>query len=158
MQTGRQARIPRQSEDVVHAVLLAPGHQTLAGEAGVCAQHDLDGGPALADARDDARHLVRRASAGVDVGAPQLGRQQVVAAEDVERQVAVAVVIAVEEAAFLMAVQRVVGGVQVEDQPLRGLPVGVEKEIDEEPLDRACVVADAAVAMGARRLSAILCK
>ena len=80
---------------------------------------------------------------------PQLGGQQVIAAEDVERQVAVAVVVAVEEAAFLTAVQRVVGGVQVEDQPLRRLPVGVEEEIDEEPLDRLRLMTDAAVAMGA---------
>ena len=41
-----------------------------------------------------------------------------------------------EEAPLLAAVQRVVGGVEVEDQ-LRGrLLVGVEEEIDEEPLDR----------------------
>jgi len=37
------------------------------------------------------------------------------AAEHVERQVAVAVIVAVKEPAFLMAVQRVVGGVEVED-------------------------------------------
>ena len=40
--------------------------------------------------------------------------EEMAAAEHVERQVAVAVVIAVEEAAFLMAVQRVVGGVEIE--------------------------------------------
>jgi len=37
------------------------------------------------------------------------------AAEYVKRQVAIAIVVAVEEAAFLMAVQRVVGGVEIED-------------------------------------------
>ena len=96
------------------------------------------------------RHLVCRAGAGVDVGAPQLCRQQVIATEDVERQVAVAVVVTVAEAPPLVAVQRVVGGVEVGDQPLRRLSVGVEEEIDEEPLDRAPVVADAAIAVGAR--------
>jgi hypothetical protein len=35
-------------------------------------------------------------------------------AEDVERQVAVAVVVAVEEPPFLVAVQRVVGGVEID--------------------------------------------
>ncbi len=37
------------------------------------------------------------------------------AAEHVERQIAVAIVIAVEEPPFLMAVQRVVGRVEVEN-------------------------------------------
>jgi hypothetical protein len=36
------------------------------------------------------------------------------AAEHIERQIAVAVVIAVEETLFLMPVQRVVGGVEIE--------------------------------------------
>ena len=37
------------------------------------------------------------------------------AAEDVERQVAVAVIVAVEEPALLMAVQRVIRSVQIEN-------------------------------------------
>ena len=41
------------------------------------------------------------------------------AAEDIERQIAIAVVVAVEEAAFLMAMQRIVGGIEIEDD-LRG--------------------------------------
>ena len=55
------------------------------------------------------------------LAAAQLGCQQVLAAEDVERQVAVAIVIAVKEPAFLMAVQRVVGGIEIEDDLLRWL-------------------------------------
>jgi len=39
------------------------------------------------------------------------------AAEDVERQIAITVVIAVEEAPLLMTMQRVVGGVEIEDDP-----------------------------------------
>lgn len=46
---------------------------------------------------------------GIDVRAPQLRRQQMPATEHIQRQVAVAVVIAVEEPALLMAIQRVVG-------------------------------------------------
>ena len=67
------------------------------------------------DAADDPRHLVLGACN--DVGTPQLRRQQVVAAEHIERQVAVGVVVAVEEPAFLAAVERIVGGVQIEDDP-----------------------------------------
>ena len=75
-------------------------------------------GQRRADLADDARDLLDRAGRGVDVRAPQLGRQQMAAAEDVERQVAVAVVIAVEEPAFLVAVQRIVGGIEIEDDLL----------------------------------------
>ena len=47
-----------------------------------------------------------------------LARQQMPAAEHVKRQIAVAVVIAVEKAALLMPVQRIVGGVEIEDDLL----------------------------------------
>ena len=50
---------------------------------------------------------------------PQIGDQQLLATEDIQRQEAVVVVVAVEEAAFLVAVDRVVGGVEVEDQFFR---------------------------------------
>ena len=63
----------------------------------------------------------------VDATGPQVGAQQLLAAEHVQRQVAVAVVVAVEEAALLLAVQRVVGGVEVQHQLFgRGLEAGDE--------------------------------
>ena len=49
----------------------------------------------------------------IDVRPPQLRCQQVASAEDVERQIAVAVVVAMKEAAFLAAVQRIIRGVEV---------------------------------------------
>ena len=61
-----------------------------------------------------------------------------------------AVVAAVKEAAFLIAVKRVVGGVQVEDQLVGRLRMGVEEEIDEERLDRLRLMINAAIAMRAR--------
>ena len=69
-----------------------------------------------------------------------------VAAEDVERQVAVAAIVAVEEATFLGAVQRIVGGIQVEHDLLGRRRVRVEEQLDEQPLDRGRVVADLVVA------------
>ena len=52
------------------------------------------------------------------------------AAEDVQRQIAVAVVIAVKEAALLMAVQRIVGGVEIEGDLWRWRRMGIEKQVD----------------------------
>ena len=67
------------------------------------------------------------------------------------RQIAVAVVIAIEGPDFLVAVDRVVGGVQVQGdprwRPLAGVLVGVKEQVDEQILDGADVVADAAIAM-----------
>jgi hypothetical protein len=143
---GFQAGVAGQPEHVVDAVLLAPSHQLLAAEAGIGAQQDAGARPRLADLADDAGHLLDRAGGGVDVGAPQLGRQQVAAAEDVERQIAVAVIVAVEEAAFLMAVQGVVGGVEIEDNLLRRRPVRRQEQGDEQPLDRRRIVGDLVVA------------
>ena len=58
------------------------------------------------------------------------------AAEHVKRQVAVAIIVAVEEAAFLIAVQRVVRGVEVEDDLLGRPVVRLEQQVDEQGLDR----------------------
>ena len=59
------------------------------------------------------------------------------AAEYIERQVAVAVIVAVKEAAFLIAVQRVIGCVQIEHDLARRSLMRVEKQVHEQPLDRA---------------------
>jgi hypothetical protein len=48
----------------------------------------------------------------------------------------------VEEAPFLMPVQRVVSGIQIEDDLRRRTPLGREKQIDERRFDRQRVVAD----------------
>ena len=58
-----------------------------------------------------------------------------IAAEDVQREVAVVLVVAVEEAAELVAVDRVVGGVEVQDDPLGRPGVGLEEEGHEEAFD-----------------------
>ena len=67
----------------------------------------------------------------VDVGRTQIRRQQVMPAEDVERQEAVPVIVAVEKAVDLVAVNPVVGGVEVEDQFLRRLFVRGDEDFDE---------------------------
>ena len=75
------------------------------------------------------------------------------AAEDVERQVAVAIVVAVEEPAFLLAVQRIVGGIQIEDDLLRSLPMRLQEQVDEQRLDRRRVVAHLVIPRRLGRLS-----
>ena len=87
---------------------------------------------------------------------PQLGGQEMAAAEDIERQIAIAIVIAVKEPPLLIAVQRIVGGVEVEHDLTRRLGVRVEKQIDEQPLDRRGVVVDLVIARSLARARRML--
>ncbi len=95
---------------------------------------------------DNPCRLLHGPGGGGDVGAPQLRRQQMPAAENVERQIAVAVVIAVKKAPFLMPVQRVVGGIEIEDDLLWRPPMGLHKEIDKKRLDLAAIPGDPVIA------------
>ena len=98
--------------------------------------------PLPADLGDDACHLLDRAIAAGDVGAPLPGQQQVPAAEHVERQVAVLVVIAVEEAAFLPAVQRDVGVVEIEHDLARRTLMRLQEKLDQQRIDLRPVAID----------------
>ena len=68
------------------------------------------------------------------------------AAEDVERQVAVAVVVAVEEPAFLLPVQRIIGGIEIERDLRRGFGVGIKEQIDEQGLDGRAIGGNVGIA------------
>ena len=85
------------------------------------------------------------------VRAPQFGRQQVIAAEHVERQVTVAIIISVEEAPLLASVDRIVGCVQVERDAGWRLGMSVLEQIDEGVLDGVGIVGDLMVAIVAGR-------
>lgn len=75
------------------------------------------------------------ALAGRHVGGVERGAEQEFAAEDVERQVAVVAVETVEEAALLLAVHRIIGGVEVEDDLGRRRRVAVQEVLDQQALD-----------------------
>ena len=68
------------------------------------------------------------------------------AAEDVQRQIAVAIVIAVKEPPFLMPVQRVVGGVEVENDLLWRMLVRLEEQIDKQRFDLGLFPGDPVIA------------
>ena len=69
--------------------------------------------------RHDSFQFLLRPLAFAGVCLAQLGAQQVIVAKDVQWQIAVAVIVAVEESTFLMPVQRIVSGVQVKHDLLR---------------------------------------
>ena len=73
------------------------------------------------------------------------------AAEHVQRNIPTADAIALAEAAFLMAVQRIIRGVEVEDDLLGWRLAHLEKKLDEQPFGRRGVMADLVIARRLRR-------
>ena len=144
-----QAAIAGQAEQIVHLIVLTPGHQLLSGKAGVGPQQDLDLGPAGAQVGDDALDLVEGAGGGIDVGGSQQGAEQMAAREDVKGQIAVAPVVAMEEAVLLLPVEGIVGGVEVENDLIGGFRVGLGEQFDQEGLQGLGAVVDLMVAVGA---------
>jgi hypothetical protein len=125
-----------------HTIVLAPRHQDFAGKARIAAQQDARPRPAAADLGHDPCHFLDYTGRPIDVRPPQLRGQQMSTAEHVERQVAVAIIIAVEEPAFLLPVQRIVRRIQVQDDLRRCLGMCLQEQIDQQPLDRCGVVTD----------------
>ena len=141
-----QTLVSGQSEHVVHVLLLTPGHDLLATEAGVRPDDDVDIRPRLPDPRHDARKFLDGSSSSIDVGRTESGAQQVLAAEDVERQVTIVAVVAVEETRLLIAVQPIVSGVQVQDDLVWRLVVGLQEDIEEHLVYRLLLQHDLLVA------------
>ncbi len=122
-----QAAVPGDADDVVHAVAFAPAEHPVPAEAAVAAEDDAHARPLLPEARHEQLQDRPRVLRAVDLRAAQIRDQQPVAAEHVEGEEAVAVVVAVEEAPLLHPVDRVVRRVEVEHQ----LPRGLREAFDE---------------------------
>jgi hypothetical protein len=112
------------TQHIVHRVPVAPAHQPPATEARIGPHDDPHARPGLTQPLH--QQLENRAAVQrrIDVAGPQVAHQQPVAAEHVQRQEAVAVVIAVKEAAFLFSVHGVMRGVEVQHDLLRRRVVG----------------------------------
>ena len=143
---GLEPIVLGQAQHEVDLVGLAPGHDLLAAEARVAADDDLHLGPALAHLRHDRGELLDAARAGVDVGGAQARTQQRLAPEDVQRQVAVVAVVAVEEAPLLVAVEWVIGGIEIEPDLLGRVTVRVQGQADHQRIDPGTVGGDLLVA------------
>ena len=76
------------------------------------------------------------------IGRPQARAQQLLPGEDVERQAAIVSVVAVEKAPFLVAVQPVVGGVEIEHDALGLARLRLNVEIGQQTVHRARVEND----------------
>ena len=119
----RQARVLLQPNDVLHAPALQALQHTRAAKAGVGPHDDLRLGPGSAQRHQQPFDQRADHAGRVTVTGAQHTRQHVLAGEDVQRQVAVVVVVGVEVAAFLLTVQWHVSGIDIEHQFLGRLDV-----------------------------------
>src|ERR1700730_3953740 len=118
-----QPLIARQPEHKVHAMVFAPTHQLVTAEPGVPAQDDFHFRPRYPNLRHNPLYFLKAAERRVVVGFPQTRAQNMLSAEDVQRQITIAVVIAVEEPPLLLAVQRQVGSIHVQNDRIGSLLV-----------------------------------
>src|SRR6516165_10056310 len=139
---GVEAIVLRQSQDKVHAVRLAPGHQLVASKAAVGAQQNTNPWPLSANVGDNACHLLDRTGCRVHARAPQLGGQQMPSAEYIERQIAVAIVVPVEEPSLLLPMNRIVRRIKIKNNLVRRVLVRLQEQVDEKPLDGDRIVTD----------------
>ena len=93
------------------------------------------GGQAFRNLPDHPLHLLEAPGTGIEVRKPQPSTQQLVATENVQRQIAVMVVVAMEEARFLFPMQGPVRGIQIHNGGSRRFSMGLQKERDQQFVD-----------------------
>ena len=126
-----QAAIPGQAEKIINPVLLTPPHQVLATKPRIGTQHYTGVRPGLANLRHNARQLLIGAGTGIDPRRPQPGTQQVPVTEDIQRQVAVPVIVAVIKNPLLMTMRQIIGGVQVQPDLLGRFVMGFQEYLHQ---------------------------
>jgi hypothetical protein len=99
----------------------------------------------------DALDFLSRARAGILIGRAQPGTQQELPSKDRERQLTVLAIVAVKAALFLVAMHRIIRGVQVKHQRSRGLSLGLQKHLEEHAVYRLRIDQDLLVSLLFRR-------
>jgi hypothetical protein len=129
---GEQDLVAGQAEEVGDAVALAPAHRLRPAVVTVAADQDVDLWPAPANGGHDMaqyqHHLGPvRGLAGAEDHRHRLARGRLV---DVDRQEAALAVVGVEQRELLLAVRRIAGVVDVENDPTRHLLEAVAEQLD----------------------------
>lgn len=117
-----QTRIALQTKAVIDpGPTLTQFHQVRSRKAAVGAQDDAGLGTPFADSRQDLFHRRQGAIGRIVVGRVQLRPQGNVPAKNVQRLIAVAAVVSVKKASFLLAMHQRAGRVQIQHDLLRML-------------------------------------
>ena len=150
-----QSRIARNADHVMDIVAFAPADHTLPTETRGGANDDAHRWSHLPQAAhqqlDDSGCMLD----AVDPAVAQHAREQTLAGEHVQRQVAVVIVVGVELGPLLIAVQADVEGVDIEDQFLRGRRLHDNELIDEDSVQGDDIGALSRVACKMTKLSSL---
>ena len=118
------------------ALRLAPRKDRFARKTAVATHDDLHMREAGADGRHDFLKRLEGSITAVALSGAQLRPQTHISAEAEQRQVTVGVIVAVEKAPFLPAVQRVISCIEVEHQHLCIARKAAHAEVQERRLNR----------------------
>src|SRR5260370_37307853 len=133
-----------QSQTIIDLGLLssARGHDFLATKAAIGADNDLRFGAAFTHRGNDFLERLDRTPSRVPVAGAKLGPERDRADKGKEGQITVAAIEAVKETSFLMTVQRIVTGIQIDDDLLAMLGQTAHPHPQKGVLDRLMVGAD----------------
>ena len=95
---------------------LAPPQHFPAAKTRVAPEDDLHIRPDLANAFDQQRQDRPGVRGGIDVGRPQVRHQQMMTAENIQRQETILIVVTMKKPVDLMAMHRVIGGIKIQHQ------------------------------------------
>ncbi len=114
-----QTAISGKSKDEINIIVLTPHHNFFTTKAAVTANYDLSIRPDQTKTFDYSAHLFNCTGSSIITGPSQTGTQQMFTAKDVERQITICLVVSMKKAPFLVAVQRIVGGINVKNNMFR---------------------------------------
>ena len=124
-----------------------PSSSTRCCRTGISQQGYLHVRPSCADLRHVLWIFYLTPGRRVPLRLPQARTQKLISAEDVQRQVALAVIVAVGEAPFLFPMQGKVGGVHIQHDFLRRRGVGFQEHLDQQLIDAVFPKRDLLIAM-----------
>ena len=131
-----EAVVVGEANDVVDLQALAGVEQLRSAKVPIPAQHDLHIRPVCAQPAHQQPQNGGSVMRAATVRRAQVAHQQMLAAEDVQRQKTVAAIKATEVTPGLLAVDEIVGGVEVQGQPLRGRVERGDELLDEHLVRR----------------------
>ncbi|GCD60591.1 hypothetical protein NBRC3277_3166 [Acetobacter pasteurianus NBRC 3277] len=127
-----QAGVACKPEQEVNVVVFAPCHQTVPGETAVPTHQDTHPGPTAPDLLHDPADVCQCFLPRVPVCRAQGSAEEMVPAEDIQGKIAVMAVISMKGAAFLMAMDTVIGGIHIQNDPGGCVLMLVKEERDEQ--------------------------
>jgi hypothetical protein len=111
----------------------------------------MDLWPSLANLRDHPFQIFQRALGRIDVRGSQLRAEQKLVAKDIERQIAVTIVVAMKEPPFLMSMNRIIGRIRIQNDLLLRPRMRIEKLMDHHLINRFRIHHDLLIALCWRR-------